>query len=292
MIEPNDTEPLGRRISPQTCAVTLILIDLVAIVGIGAAALKCGEIFGGRLEPVALAPIAGLYVLFAYLARVHTQKRIFDARHMMRRTAIGILMTFALVAIIALATSELTAYSLAWLVGWGGSAFVAAAICRFLVLRGISRAFQSGSAYVWRVLSVGVRHEPIDTEEIAQRNRRRTRTTHVVRVEDIKDLGDLSDLVARHEIDRIYVTSDLSAASEIPTQLRLLHEASFEVFVPPAANGSGGAEAEDTSDYPAVTVIDVPLDLWRLCSSACRIFSSRRWFSPSPRHCCWLLPRQ
>jgi putative colanic acid biosynthesis UDP-glucose lipid carrier transferase len=266
MAEPRHLESFGRRVSPQTCAAALILIDLAAIAGIGAPALRYGEIFGGRLELLALAPIAALYVLFAYLARVHTQKRIFDARHMLWRTAIGILLTFALVAFIALGTASLTLHSLARLAAWGGSAFLVAALCRYLVLRRIAKAFQAGRAYVWRVLSVGVRHEPIAGDEIALRNRRRTRTTHVVRVENIEDLGDLSDVVARHEIDRIYVTSDLSAAADIPNRLQLLHEATFEVFVPPVGERAGGAQTEagNGHDFPAVTVIDVPLDLWRL----------------------------
>jgi polysaccharide biosynthesis protein PslA len=263
-----------RRLSPQNCAAALILIDVLAIAGAGATALDVSESFGARLiahanmRSLALALVVTLYLLIAYFADVYDERRIFAARRGTIRAAVSVLATFAFAVLVGVAAGRLALASLEALFIWGSSALLIVTAVKFIVLHQIAAAVQSGRIYVTRVLTIGVGCDPVEAADIARRSGNRARATHAVRVECIGDLADLSEVVALCDIDRVYVSSTLAEAALIPSRLRLLQRFSCEAFVAPDDRRIAAAPkgAIDSSDYIATTIIDIPIDRWRLWS--------------------------
>lgn len=265
------TEFDGRRISLENYTAILLLLDVSAIIGFG---VFFEWLFGGfesRLDYLADRQIAasifaaGFYLLLSYAFALYSTRGILDRLFATRRFVICFIATFTTLVVIAVATKTAETYSRLWFFSWAITACMAVSLIRWFVVGQLRRALNRGGC-VYTALSVGVFHDPLCAEEIAQYSAYEARTLKSLRLRDLSDLATISDHIARDEIDIVYIATNWEDAPIVLRNLHLLRHISAQIFVLPYCDGLRSSMLNVTlfGQSLSIRAVEKPIDGWNL----------------------------
>jgi Undecaprenyl-phosphate glucose phosphotransferase len=261
----------GNRISLQHCVVACLYFDILAIAGLGffSTAIEAG--FG--LSPSTLSadqalPIGFALFLFILLSRnadVYNTLRILELRHSVCGLVTSLFITFTVLLILAAATKTTQIYSRVWFFSWAALTCAILPVFRAVALAYIRNQLNNKGAFVYRALSAGIYSDPLSREEIALRTENRVKTVYAMRLEGFGALAEIQKVIARENIDQIYVTTPWANAPIALQHLELLRKFSAQVFVLPDHQRVWSLLGVSTfGNRLSLTAVERPIDGWDL----------------------------
>jgi polysaccharide biosynthesis protein PslA len=227
---------VGRRISLHSCAAALMATDAAVLILSGAAlAFVIGE---GRVGAAlfadwqlwALAFSVFYNFLVARTYGVYATAHILNLRRAFRRVPLALLTTFSTLLVIAVATKTAESYSRLWFFSWATLSGSLILLLRYYALTRAHACLARGH-YVSKALSVGVFCDPIRPAEIARETGNEVRVLNTLRIENIGELATFSDMIARDEIDHVYIAALWVDIPAVLRNVNLLRHLSTRVFI-------------------------------------------------------------
>lgn len=259
---------LSSRISLYDWVVTFLLLDILDICGFGA--LPATMVAGHRFVLLELVPPIAvfllLFVLLSHSTGVYNTHLLLDLKSSVQRLFITLFVAFAMLLVLGAATKTTQTYSRIWFFTW------AALTCAFLpgsrlaAVSYLRAQFNTKGAFAYRALSVGLRCDPLSSEEIASRTNNLVKTIYLIRLRDFGALGEISENVAREDIDQIYVTVPWDSTPIALQHLGLFYKYSAEVFIFPESEQvcSTHFGVSIFGDRVSLTAVKKPIGGWDL----------------------------
>lgn len=259
-----------QRISLYNVVAGFIFFDVVALTFSGAAAEMASNWWRdpNLMQPSRLGVTIFALCLFPFIAitfRLYQVEDILAASWQKRRLLLSILLTFALMGLIAEAAKTAETFSRIWFFGWFLLSASSMVLSRSVVIGGL-RAKLMEQAFVYTAISVGVAAQPLSKREVARRSHNEVHVVSEYRHETFEGLVGLSDLIADLEVDRVYITAPWDAVPSLLRKLDLLRHLSTEVLVIP---GDRSIYADLThvsffGDRLSFKTLEQPIQGWEL----------------------------
>ena len=261
----------GNRISLQHCVVVCLYFDILAIAGLGffSTAIEAGfGLYPSTLGADQALPIGFALFLFILLSRnadVYNTHRILELRHSVCGLVTSLFITFTVLLILAAATKTTQTYSRVWFFSWAALTCAVLPAFRAAALAYIRNQLNNKGAFVHRALSAGIYSDPLSHEEIALRTENRVKTVYAMRLEGFGALAEIPKVIARENIDQIYVTTPWANAPIALQHLELLRKFSAQVFVLPDNQRVWSQLGVSTfGNRLSLTAVERPIDGWDL----------------------------
>lgn len=262
----------SNRISLQHCVVVFLLFDVLAIAGLGLLPTAIGAGDGHYLSKVvanqalAIGFALFFFTLLARSADAYKTQRILDLRYSVRRLVAALLITFAVLLTLGVATKVSQVYSRVWFFSWLAMTCAILPAVRIALLTHIRNELDNKGAFVFRALSIGIFSDPLSPEEIARRTENQVKTDFAMRLDDFGALAGLPDKIAHGDIDRIYFVVPWLSMPIALQHLQLLRNFSAQVFVLPDSEWicSSQLGVGTFGNRLSLTTVNRPIDGWDL----------------------------
>ncbi len=261
----------GNHISLQHCVVVCLYFDILAIAGLGffSTAIAAGfDLYPSTLSGDQALPIGFALFLFILLSRnadVYNTHRILELRHSVCGLVTSLFITFTVLLILAAATKTTQTYSRVWFFSWAALTCAVLPAFRAAALAYIRNQLNNKGAFVHRALSAGIYSDPLSHEEIALKTENRVKTVYAMRLEGFGALAEIPKVIARENIDQIYVTTPWANAPIALQHLELLRKFSAQVFVLPDNQRVWSQLGVSTfGNRLSLTAVERPIDGWDL----------------------------
>lgn len=230
-------QPAGNRISVEALVIIFLLVDSLIFSACGYGPVlfasltsEGSSLGGGEFAIVGLA--TGLYLLMTYSVGGCSARRILDQNFTLRRLALSLALTFVALVVVGAATKTTQNFSRVWFFSWMLSSFAI-----LLAVRSISLAFMRSRLakgdFVFRALSVGVFCKPLSRSELRKASGGMTKVAQEMKMSNFDELDALAELIARAEIDQIYLVTPWLDAPIVLQKLSQLRQFSTEIFILP-----------------------------------------------------------
>jgi Undecaprenyl-phosphate glucose phosphotransferase len=261
----------ARRISLEQCVVIFLLIDLLLIIFFGLSfPLKPGSIqsYSGEATEqrwIIVAFAFGLFLFLSAATSVYRTRRILDRRYSPQRLGLALFVTFLVLILIGAATKTTQSYSRVWFFSWAALTIVATPLVRIAAISFTRWQFSKG-AFVHRALTASIYCEPLLSEDIARESDGQVLTVRSLRLASFQELENLSDMIARDEIDQIFIVVPWVDAPVVLQKAQYLRQFATEVFILPDDRRVRihqiGVNA--IGDRLSLKAVDHPIEGWSL----------------------------
>ena len=232
---PGLTPRRDRRISTYDIAAIVALVDavLLILIGSGLARTLDGDAAPHDWQIWAMWEAVSLHFLLAQNFSAYSPNSVLDRKHALSQLPLPLLATFAfmLTAVVALKVAE--SYSRMWFFSWAALSILAIVLARLIAQKFYRRALRNG-CYVFKGLSVGVACEAVRASEIETYTSNKVHVPRSLRLSTTGDLVPLSEVIARDEIDQVYIAAQWEQIPRVMKELKPLRRLASAVFVVPA----------------------------------------------------------
>lgn len=231
-------QPRGKRISVEGLVIFFLAVDLLIFIACGyepafIASLVFDDSYALAGEQFAVVGLAaGLYLLMTYAVGGCAARHILDQKHTLRRMAISLAATFVALIVIGAATKTTQSFSRIWFFSWVLGSFAIMLAVRRALLTFMRWRLAKGD-FVFRALSVGVFSKPLTRSELRKSSGGLTQVAQELQMTSLEELEGLAELIARAEIDQIYLVTPWLDAPVILQRLLQLRQFSTEIFILP-----------------------------------------------------------
>lgn len=263
-----DEAAVGRRISLEQRVVIFMLIDLAILGFFGLMAGAALEFF----EAVPMQPRAGIVIfamaLFVIVSRnvaAYQTSTILDRAISPRQLAVALALTFVILIIIGAATKTSQLYSRQWFFTWAVLTCIMAPLMRLAAIAFTRRQFERGH-FVHRALAASIFCDTLRAEDLARQRGGQVKIVESLRLDRLEQIEDFSDLIARDEIDQIYLVAPWGDVPLILQKLQHLRHFATEIFVLPDDDHVHALQlgVEAIGPHMAVKAVDRPINGWNL----------------------------
>jgi polysaccharide biosynthesis protein PslA len=186
-------------------------MDIAALAGFGFAATAAGwalfyfseSLFEGQAIVIGLA--VALFLLLARSTGVYRTEKILDRSYSVRRLALALCLTFAVLIVVGAATKTSQAYSRIWFFSWAALTCVLAPTAR-LVAIGFTKRRLAKDGFVFRAMSAGIFCDALTPGEVSELTLNQADTLYSFRFDTVQQLQSIAHTIAHDEIDQIYLT--------------------------------------------------------------------------------------
>ena len=257
------------RISLHRCVAVFLLVDVLAIVGLGFLPAMVTAHSPSALFDEQASAIGAFLLLFVFLSRstdVYNPHRILERRYSVQRFLTALFITFAVLLIVGAATKTTQNDSRIWFFSWAALTCAILPASRLAVLAHLRNRLNAQGAFVFRAVSIGIFTNPLSPEEIAARTENRVKTVGLMKFRDFGALAGITNKIAREEIDQIYVTLPWESTPMAFQHLELLRKFSAQVFILPdnLRVCSSQLGVSTFGNRISLTAVERPIDGWDL----------------------------
>jgi exopolysaccharide biosynthesis polyprenyl glycosylphosphotransferase len=260
-----------RRISPQNWVAGFFIVDTSLLLSAGIAPIFAGREWHDFSDALTmdLGVVVGagvaLACLFSRLLDVYGESRIFDAAYGLRRICLALMITFAAILTVGVATKTSTHYPRVWFFSCLALSFAAIAGARLALLCYLQARVARG-AYVYRAMSLAINAEPLSEADIRDGENALVKLVGQRNLAGPAGLADLAPLIAKYDIDRIYITVPWEKALKTLRASEYLRQFATQVYVV-AGNLNGIhciSDANPLGGRVSLRVVDRPIHPWGL----------------------------
>jgi len=261
----------GRRISLQNAVVAVALFDsLFLILSCFLPTLVYIVIVAQHRMTGAEALYAGgvaelLFLICCRAAGTYETQKIVDFRFGFVRHILCVFIVFSLMLFLAGVLKAEGDYSRFWFFSWMLMVLVVPNLFRWAVTRRLQRRLEAGD-FVLKAMSISLFGEPLSAKEIHNNGGHLVTVVETRTVDHVAELSALADVIARNEIDQIYVKTRWEDAPLALTTLRELRQLAAEIIVVPHNDRMDNLilDVSRLGDRAALSAVRRPIDDWGL----------------------------
>lgn len=263
--------PKPRRISLQNSVAGIVAFDtLFLVVSCFLPSLAYQMFFPG--EPMSASETAyaaavsvALFLISSRAFGTYETHKLVDFKFGMVRYVFCVFITFAIMLFLAGATKTQSSYSRFWFFSWMLLVLIVPNVFRWLITSRLWARIEAGD-YIFKAMSVSLFGDPLTAGEIRRSTSNLVKVVETGTLDTISELSELSDVIARNEIDHIYVRTRWVDAPMALVELSELRQLAAEVFVVPddARVRNLMLDVGRLGDRFTLSAVQRPIDAWGL----------------------------
>lgn len=233
----SDARAFPDRISAYSFAASLLLIDtfILLVSGLTPAILYENIDAGSYARYLHAIIVAAFIQLLACQAvKAHATKRVFDWSWSLQRGVASVLLTFAMLMVIGVATKTTAEYSRVWFFSWAVFSVILIVVARVLLLARVAGKLANG-ACLQRALIVSCGESSSTGRQSALEAARWIRPIGAITVSDLDSTPDLAPYLKKLNPDVVILCIPLSQIETALKKFKALSQHAVEVLVLPQA---------------------------------------------------------
>ena len=197
--------------------------------------------------------------------QTYSAQKFVDFKFGFVRHVMCVFITFAIMLFVAGVTKTQSNYSRFWFFSWMLLVLIVPNVFRWLISARMMSRIEAGD-YIFKAMSVSIIGDPLTAGEIRRSTSNLVKVVETGSLERIADLSDLADIIARNEIDHIYVRTRWVDAPAALVELRELRQLAAEIFVVPddARVRNLMLDVGRLGDRFTLSAVQRPIDAWGL----------------------------
>jgi polysaccharide biosynthesis protein PslA len=228
----------GECLSTQRYSVGLLVSEILILFVIGVlCALMYNRIAENSLGAYS-SIVASSIILFLLLSRtlhIYDPDVVLEWQGTVPKLIAALLITYVVVAVIAVATKSSDAYSRVWFFSWSLLSLVTIVLLRVFVLAAVEGRLARG-AYLKRALIVSCVERGLTADQLALETRNRIRAAGVITAQNLESIPDLVPYVLKLRPDVVIFNLPWSQVEGAVSKLTPLARYSLEVLILPDAS--------------------------------------------------------